>query len=95
VKRVNRGGSENKHDPGEGGRAILSIMPSPCPERRVLSDAVVAAVASVYRAKEAHESAKLKKTADVDQLASALLAARKSGREATRALETHVKKHGC
>jgi hypothetical protein len=56
---------------------------------------VVAAVASVYRAKEAHESAKLKKTADVDQLASALLAARKSGREATRALETHVKKHGC
>jgi Xaa-Pro aminopeptidase len=61
----------------------------------VLSDAVVAAVASVYRAKEDYESAKAKKTADVDQLATVLAAERKSEREATRALENHVREHGC
>ena len=70
-------------------------MPSLCTERRILSDTVVAAVASVYRAKEAYESAKSKKTADVDKLSVVLAAARKSERDATRALGDHIKQHGC
>jgi hypothetical protein len=75
--------------------AILSIMPSLCPERRVLSDAVVAAVASFYRAEDAYASAKSKKMADVDELGIALATARSSELEAREALHNHVKQHGC
>jgi hypothetical protein len=70
-------------------------MPSLCPERRVLSDAVVAAVASLYRAEDAYASAKSKKTADVDELGIALATARSSELEAREALHNHVKQHGC
>ena len=61
----------------------------------MFSDAVVAAVASAYQAKEAYDAAKSKNTANVDKLTADLAAARKSGRVATRALEKHVKEHGC
>jgi hypothetical protein len=70
-------------------------MPSKCPERRVLSDAVAASVVSLYRAKKAYASAKSKKTADVDELGIAVSAAWKSELEATAALENHIKEHGC
>jgi hypothetical protein len=61
---------------------------------RVLSDAVVAAMASVYRAKGAYESAKSRKASNVGQLAADLAVARKSERVAAKALEDHVKEHG-
>jgi hypothetical protein len=70
-------------------------MPSLCQERRVLSDAVVAAVTSLYRAEDAYTSAKSKKSADVDELGIALANARRSEREAREALHNHVKQHGC
>jgi hypothetical protein len=58
-------------------------------------DAVVATVASVYRAKQAYESAKSQKASNVQQLASDLAIARKAERVATKALGDDVKKHGC
>ena len=74
---------------------ILSLMPSKCPERKVLSDAVAAAVASVYRAKRAYDSAKEKNTENVEEIGVFLAAARKTELEATTAFENHVKEHGC
>jgi hypothetical protein len=70
-------------------------MPSKCPERKVLSNAVVAAVASVYRAKKAYDAAKSKNTENVDAIATFLAAARKTELETTAALENHDKEHGC
>jgi hypothetical protein len=64
-------------------------------ERKVLSDAVAAAVAISYRAKKTYDSAKAKRTADVDELAAALAAARKTELEAPRALQDHFREHGC
>ena len=45
-----------------------SIMPSTCPERRLLSKAVAAAVQAVYRAKRAYDSAKMKNTENVEEI---------------------------
>ena len=59
----------------------------------MLSDAVVAAVTSLYRAEDAYTSAKSKKY--VDELGIALANARRSEREAREALHNHVKQHGC
>ena len=70
-------------------------MPNKCPDRKVLSDAVVAAVASVYRAKRAYDSARMKNSENVEEIGIFLAAARKSELEATTALEDHVKEHGC
>ena len=74
---------------------ILSIMPSKCPERKVLSDAVAAAVASVYRAKRAYDSAKEKNSANTEEIGIFLAAALKTEFEATTALQDHVREHGC
>ena len=74
---------------------VLSLMPSLCTERRILSDTVVAAVASVYRAKRAYDSAKMKNTENVEEIGIFLAAARKTELEATKAFEDHVKEHGC
>ena len=57
---------------------ILSIMPSKCPERRVLAAAVAAAVQAVYRAKRAYDSAKMKNTENVEEIGIFLAAARKT-----------------
>ena len=70
-------------------------MPSKCPERKVLSDAVAAAVASAYRAKRGYDAAKLKNSENIDAIGIFLAAARKSELEATVALENHVKEHEC
>ena len=70
-------------------------MPSKCPERRVLSKAVAAAVQAAYRAKRAYDSAKMKNTENVEEIGSFLAAARKTELEATTAFENHVKEHGC
>ena len=74
---------------------ILSIMPSKCPERRVLAAAVAAAVQAVYRAKRAYDSAKMKNTENVEEIGIFLAAAGKTEVEATQAFENHIKEHGC
>ena len=74
---------------------ILSIMPSKCPERRVLAAAVAAAVQAVYRAKRAYDSAKMKNTENVEEIGIFLVAARKTEVESTQAFENHIKEHGC
>ena len=70
-------------------------MPSKCPERKALADAVTAAVQAVYRAKRAYDSAKMKNTENVEEIGIFLAAARKTEIEATTALQDHVKEHGC
>ena len=71
------------------------MMASKCPERKALSDAVTAAVASVHRAKRAYDSAKEKNTENVEEIGIFLAAARKTELEATIAFEDHVKEPGC
>ena len=66
-----------------------------CPERRVLSKAVAAAVQAVYRAKRAYDSAKMKNTENVEEIGIFLAAARKTELEATTAFENHVREHAC
>src|SRR5260370_36224819 len=67
-----------------------SIMTSKCPERKVLADAVAAAVQAVYRAKRAYDSAKMKNSENVEEIGVFLAAARKTEIEATTALQEHV-----
>ena len=70
-------------------------MPSGCPERKVLSDAVAASVASALRAKKAYDAAKSKRMANIAELLTALANARKTELDATNAFNDHVKNHGC
>ena len=70
-------------------------MPSTCPERKLLSKAVAAAVQAVYRAKRAYDSAKMKNTENVEEIGMFLAATRKTELEAMTAFENHVKEHGC
>jgi hypothetical protein len=66
-------------------------MPTKCPERKALA----AAVQTVYRAKRAYDSEKMKNTENVEEIGIFLAAARKTELEATTAFENHVKEHGC
>jgi hypothetical protein len=70
-------------------------MPTKCPERKALAAAVAAAVQTVYRAKRAYDSAKMKNTENVEEIGIFLAAARQTELEATTAFENHVKEHGC
>lgn len=66
-----------------------------CAERLQLSIPVVNAIAQVYTAKTAHDTAKLRHAANVDALADALRAAMEAERAAERAYDDHVRQHGC
>ena len=70
-------------------------MSEKCPERSRLSKPVVESVAEVYRAKDAYDTAKLNSDENVNDLATALMKARKAERIATKALGAHIKEHGC
>jgi hypothetical protein len=70
-------------------------MRPPCPERKILSKTVAAAVQAVYRAKRAYDSAKVKNSENVEEIGIFLAAARKTEFEATTALQNHVREHGC
>lgn len=70
-------------------------MPEGCKESVSLSCAVVDAVSKVYQAKFVYDSAKQKRGANTDPLAAALQGAREFERLALRALDDHVKQHGC
>jgi hypothetical protein len=69
-------------------------VPEACKERTGLSQAVVDAVAKVYGAKKDYDSAKQKRAVDATP-AAALQRARDAERLAVRALEDHIKQHGC
>ncbi len=56
---------------------------------------VADAVVAVYQAKRDWETAKAQKADNVEQYQVALIAARTTQRDATRALEEHAKSHGC
>jgi hypothetical protein len=71
------------------------MSPDECPERTRLGKPVVDAVAEVYRAKEAYESAKLNHSANFAETAVDLTKAREAERIATKALGEHIKAHGC
>jgi hypothetical protein len=66
-----------------------------CPERSRLSRPVVDAIAEVYRAKAAHDTAKQKRADNEHELAIALRKARDAERAAERALGEHIMEHGC
>jgi hypothetical protein len=70
-------------------------MPSRCPERKVLSDAVAASVISALRAKKEYDAGKSKRTANVTELLASLANARKTELEATNSFNDQVKNHGC
>jgi hypothetical protein len=70
-------------------------MPQVCPERAKLSKTVVDAIAEVYRAAEAYDTAKRNRNGNVNELATALATARKAERAANRAFGEHIKAHGC
>jgi rRNA-processing protein FCF1 len=56
---------------------------------------VIAAVAETYRVKAEYDTAKRKRADNADALATALQVARKSERDAERALREHLEQHGC
>jgi hypothetical protein len=70
------------------------MPPDACEDRASLSRDVVDAVA-VYRAKTDYDSSKQKCAPDIDALAVELQKARGAERAAVRALDDHVKQHGC
>jgi hypothetical protein len=65
-----------------------------CPERRALSDAVVAAVEAVYFAEEARDLA-VKEKRELDSCDLVLAGARLTETRTVAALNQHRKEHGC
>ena len=66
-----------------------------CAERKILSKSVVDAIAETYRVKAEYDTAKRKRADNVDALSAALQKARKTERDAQRALRVHVEQHAC
>jgi hypothetical protein len=66
-----------------------------CAERAQLSHIATAAVAKVYRAKAAYDTAKQKRAENLSALGLVLLKAQGAARAATRALAEHITAHGC
>ena len=70
-------------------------MPEECPERAKLGKAVVDAVAEVYRAKEAYDTAKQNRSKKFAEVVADLRKAREAERVTSKALGEHIKEHGC
>ena len=66
-----------------------------CAERAQLSRIATEAIARVYRAKAAYDSAKQKRAENLSALGLVLLKAKGAERGAARALEEHLAAHGC
>ena len=70
-------------------------MSQKCPERIQLGKAVADAIAKVYRAKDAYNTAKQNRSAETEVLAAILMQALDAERIAAKALDAHMKEHGC
>ena len=67
----------------------------PCPERRALAHAVVAAITETFRTQAAYDMAKRKGNRDLDTPARVLVKAMSEVRAAERALQEHIEHHEC
>jgi hypothetical protein len=66
-----------------------------CGERRVLGDAYLEALRALHALLDAEAVALIERGAELDDFQAALTRARRRRRSAMRALEAHVKAHGC
>ena len=66
-----------------------------CAERVRLSRPVVDAITEVYRARREYDSAKQKRSADVEAFSAALQKAREAERKAQREFDEHIRQHRC
>ena len=66
-----------------------------CAERAQLSRIATEAIAKVYRAKAAYDTAKQKRAENLSAIGLVLLKAKGAERAAARALAEHITAHGC